>query len=112
MKLIKTSHIVKRILENVPECRDDDTLLTLKVWSIEEPELRKDKTFSFWKFAKRFRDGDFSKTESIRRSRCKIQEECPELRGEKYKARMEHQDDVIDELHQMKYDLKKGTKNH
>jgi len=111
MKLIKTSHIVKRILEKVPECRDNDSLLILKVWCIEEPELRTNKNFTFTDFGKRFLSGDFSNTESIRRTRCKIQEECPELRGEKYKARMEHQDDVVDELHLMKYDLSKGTKN-
>jgi hypothetical protein len=33
------------------------------------------------------RDGSFTSTESIQRSRRKVQEHCPELRGKRWKER-------------------------
>jgi hypothetical protein len=77
---IKTiSDKVKFILANVPQTRNDDNLLTLKVWALEEPNLRA-KDFPFVEFAKRFLDRELPSTESIRRTRQKIQEQYPELR--------------------------------
>ena len=96
MKIKKTKEVVKKILLNVPECKDNDLLLILKVWAIENPELRND--ISFKEFAKDFLNGKHTNTESIRRSRAKLQEEEPTLRGSNYKKRHEHQGSVKKEL--------------
>lgn len=98
MKLQNISHTVKRILVNCPETREDDNLLILKVWAIQNPVLRTNPNFLFWDFAKDFKKKKYASTESIRRSRAKLQEEFPELRGKNYKNRQNHQESVKEEL--------------
>lgn len=99
MNIIKVSSVVKTILINHPETRDNDNLLILKVWAEQEPMLR-NTTFPFVKFAKEFKEGNFHSTESICRARRKLQEEFPQLRGENYKAKQNHQEDVKEQLKQ------------
>lgn len=86
MDLSQVKGIVKKFLTEIPETRDDDNLLVLKVWAFQEPKLRHKKT-TFIGFSSLFLKGKFFSTESIRRSRQKWQEECPELRGKKYNER-------------------------
>jgi len=86
-KIKNIKDTVRRILMNHPETRDDDNLLYLKVWAEQNPTLRSPST-SFYGFAEDFLAERYADTESIRRTRQKRQEQPPELRGKKYRARM------------------------
>lgn len=97
MKIIQIAPTVKKILIDNPETRDSDELLILKVWAEQNPSLRMS-LFTFRRFAKSFIKGDFANTESIRRSRQKIQQEFPKLRGESYKPRHKERDSVKEQL--------------
>jgi hypothetical protein len=85
-KIKKLKPVVQEILEQSPKARDDDKLLILKVWAHQNPNIRKP-DFPFVNFAALFLDNQYAETESIRRTRQKLQEEMPELRGELYKNR-------------------------
>ncbi len=86
VKVLKINRVVYDLLSEFPECRDNDQLLILKVWAVEHPEIRSS-DYSFFRFAVLFKQGEFANTESIRRSRQKVQEQHPQLRGKTYKAR-------------------------
>jgi hypothetical protein len=75
---------VKSILTERPATRDNDRLLMLHVWGKERICLGE---ISFRNFARDFARGAYSDPESIRRSRQKIQERHPELRGSSYRTR-------------------------
>ena len=79
---------VEKILRQYPETRDNDRLLMLKVWAVQNPQLRLS-DFTFWSFAKDFINAEYTDPESIRRARQKLQEEIPELRGRSYHQRHE-----------------------
>jgi hypothetical protein len=80
-RIIRT---VEDILLKCPETRDNDRLLILRVWAKQKPEINET---SFWGFADQFLKGYFTDTESIRRTRQKLQELKPELRGETFYLR-------------------------
>ena len=90
-KIKKVEPIVKRCLEKVPETRDNDTLLILKIWGVENPMLR-NKDHSFIEFSKQLLDNQYTSSETITRCRRKLQEKHPELRGEKWKKRHQEQE--------------------
>ena len=79
-KIRSISSVVREILTEYPETRNSDRLLILKVWAAQNPYLR-NKTHSFVEFSKGFIGNEYADTESIRRSRQKIQQESPELKG-------------------------------
>lgn len=101
MEILKVSIVVKSVLVKSPEARDSDELLILKVWAIQNPTLREDKSFTFIDFAKLFKDKKLFSTESIRRSRQKLQEEIEGLRGVNYKSRHKHQEKVKSDLKEL-----------
>ena len=84
MKISYIKSLVKEVLENYPETRDDDNKLLLKVWEIEKPEI-KERFYTFFKAM--LISGALSHFESIRRIRQKLQQEYPHLRGERYNIR-------------------------
>lgn len=88
-KIESISDTVRVVLMVIPETRDNDKLLMVHVWYRQNERLS-DTTFR--KFAVDFVEGRYADTESIRRSRQKLQELYPELRGEKYKARQEEEE--------------------
>jgi len=89
---------VKNILLEFPETRDNDRLLLLKVWAMQEPKLR-DPNFPFRiGFGVPFVSGKFVDPESVRRARQRIQEELPHLRGEAYKGRQKQADKIRKEF--------------
>jgi len=100
-KVSTIASIVKKLLIKHPELKDNDKRLILNVWAYQEPELNENKyTVSFKMFSEMFKDGKLSSPESIRRSRQKLQEEFPELRGETYKVRQgKCQDEMKKDLH-------------
>jgi hypothetical protein len=85
MKL-KIKNKVHFYLKKYPHLRDDDNGLIANIW-YEELGVRHDPHLLAIYFLAEFADGNLSSPESIRRSRQKIQEDHPELRGEKYTLR-------------------------
>jgi len=98
MDILKVSIVVKNVLRESPETRDSDELLTLKVWAIQKPELRNDKSLTFINFSRMFLDKTLFSSGSITRCRRKLQEEIHGLRGSNYKERQKHQEVVKSDL--------------
>lgn len=85
--ILKIKDTVEQLLTEYPETRDNDELLILKVWALQEPRLRS-AGYAFYEFAVKYKVGKFANAESIRRSRAKLQEVNPSLRGKRYEERL------------------------
>jgi hypothetical protein len=96
MKLHNKDVIID-LLTNKEHLRDNDQALIANIWWRELVTQGKDKSTAF-EMLKVFSEGKLSNPESIRRSRQKIQEEQPELRGKSYRARHREQDNVKEQL--------------
>jgi hypothetical protein len=96
MKLHNKDVIID-LLTNKEHLRDNDQALIANIWWRELVTQGKDKSTAF-EMLKVFSEGKLSNPESIRRSRQKIQEEQPELRGASYRARHREQDNVKEQL--------------
>jgi len=94
-KVLEISNTVKRLLFVEPKTRDSDELLILKVWEKQNPNLR---NISFVLFATGFVNKKFASPRSISRARRKLQQEFKELRGNNYIKRMNHQEQVKEDL--------------
>lgn len=81
-QLIKVRDRVEKLLRENPHLRDDDFKLIANVWHAESKGVETKADF-LWAFSR----GKFSHPESIRRSRAKLQELNPELRGTSYRGR-------------------------
>jgi len=82
MKILKNKDVVKEILIRFPKTRDCDKKLIARFWDWEK--RKKNITGDF---LKEFYNGKFANPETIRRSRAKLQENEPELRGKNYMIR-------------------------
>lgn len=89
------NELVKRILAEHKEARDDDFKVIGYVIKSLKPEAMQ-LTFgqALWNHSKL----DLPSFESIRRTRQKIQHDHPELRGELYLKRMEKQTEFIEKF--------------
>ena len=85
-KINNIKKIVEKILRTCPETRDNDRLLILKVWAVQNPYLR-DPQFNFISFSWGFIKDEYADPESIRRTRQKLQEQDESLRGSVYYER-------------------------
>jgi hypothetical protein len=85
MKDIKTK--VKWLLVKFPELRDDDNKLLATFYSYQVGGWDALKEMTAYDFFMNLVDNKYVNFESIRRVRCRIQEQEPELRGKKYMAR-------------------------
>jgi hypothetical protein len=77
--------LVKRITKTLikyPETRDNDRLLTVKIWQDELPENN-----SLINFLDLYSKGELSSPDTIIRKRRLAQEKLPELRGESFDKR-------------------------
>jgi hypothetical protein len=83
-KIYNIKDVVYSLLLNWPEMRDNDRQLMLNVWGKQDAALI---DRSFKDFASDFKRGKYADPESIRRTRQKLQEVHPELRGRTYAAR-------------------------
>ena len=92
-KIENIKETVRQQLTTFPKTRDNDQLLMLKIWALQEPRLR-DPAFSFKQFGDSFMSGEFVDSESIRRARQKVQESHRELRGTNYQGRKFHAGEV------------------
>ncbi len=72
---------IRTILEKQPSTRDNDNLLIAMIWSSETKETFTDE------FLKQLAYGELTSSESIRRTRQKLQEQNENLRGELYNER-------------------------
>ena len=82
-KLLNTTKLVKKILEEQPETRNDDNLLWLE--AIRETAYEKDCVyaldFGIASLMRNIRFLGLPSFESVSRARRKLQEKYPELRG-------------------------------
>jgi hypothetical protein len=84
--LKKHKDIVMLWLQNHPPTRDSDTRLLANIWSHIVGLDQIDKITARQLMAKMV-TGELPSSETIRRTRQKIQEQHPELRGKSYKER-------------------------
>ena len=90
MKL-HNKEIIIELLTNKMHLRDNDQALIANIWWRELMAQGIEKS-SAYDFLKIFAEGKLSNPESIRRSRQKIQEEEPSLRGDNYYERHKEED--------------------
>lgn len=88
MKAKLQIELVTRWLKDSPSTRDDDALLCATIWWFEA-QYQNMVELSINQFLFEYSRGTFTPAETITRSRRKVQEMHPELRGNKYKARKE-----------------------
>ena len=94
-----TRSIVLYFLESYDRLRDSDEKLIATIWKLELVKNKVDpKKITAFNFLQLFADGKLTNPESIRRSRAKIQENIPELRGSNYKERQGNSPDIQDDL--------------
>lgn len=96
-KIKNLKPVVLKCLEQIPETRDDDRLLILKIWAHQNPDLRNN-DYSFIDFAGGFLKNSYADPESIRRTRQKLQQEIPEVRGKLYSQRHKEACEVRSEI--------------
>jgi len=87
MNVIK--ELVRQLLEQYPQTRDNDNLLLSLIWRGES---------NLFNFYSRLESGKLTPAETIRRCRQRLQLDHPELRGTMYELRQKHQAKVKKEL--------------
>lgn len=97
MEISAIKEVVKFMLENCPETRENDNLLIVKIWW---RHLGKDKieSMSAQQFMMVFRNGGLPNAISIVRARRKLQLLNENLRGENYDGNQREQEKVKDQL--------------
>lgn len=86
---------VQKRLENNTKMRDDDSLLIADIW---REQLEGMGAKSMYDVLNAIAGKMLHSPESIRRSRQKIQQTYPNLRGKVYEFRMQKELEVLDEL--------------
>jgi hypothetical protein len=84
-----TKELVRQLLEQYPQTRDNDNLLMSLIWRRES---------NLFNFFSRFECGKLTSPETIRRCRQSLQKANPELRGKMYELRQKHQAKVKKDL--------------
>jgi len=102
MGRIKIKKVKERIiyyLTQYPHLRDNDEKLIATIWKdyITQNYGSTTKMSGYYVLGL-LADGSLPNPESIRRSRCKIQETTPQLRGVKYNKRKSNDDDIKGDL--------------
>lgn len=100
MKIRKVEEKVKKILTEVKLSRDNDKILLSCIWNIECGGSIRTKDITAWDFLTMLSQDKLSNPVSIWRSRQKLQELYPDLRGKKYESRQKHASDVKEEIQQ------------
>lgn len=97
-KIKSITKTVEHFLRNDARTRDNDRLLVLRVWAHQNPFLRGE--LKFFDFSQDFIKGEYADFESIRRSRQKLQEKHPELRGPGHEVKKELAEEVRTQINQ------------
>lgn len=95
MKINKAKEKVYKLLLNNGHLRNSDLKLIACIWYSEVPNIN---DLTAYEFLQKFSNGELTNPESIRRSRQKVQEEIPALRGTNYKKRQLNQSNVKQQL--------------
>jgi len=96
MKIGNKKELITDWLESCPALRDNDNFLISDVWKHEIGDIVYDIPGSEVLYM--IASGKLASPESIRRTRQKIQQENPSLRGDKYNLRHKGQTEVKQEL--------------
>lgn len=95
----KLADQIKQWLEKAVHLRDSDTKLIATIWHSEIKRLGLNpETATAMELLELFVNKKLSNPESIRRSRCKLQEIYPELRGLAFIKRHKNQTNIINQL--------------
>jgi hypothetical protein len=96
LKNIKTmEEVVKDILEEKSQYRDDDNTLVCKVWyNLLKSNGFDIKTKSAYDLMKLYASKELPKASDIERARRKVQEKYPHLRGVNWEKRHDESDNV------------------
>ena len=99
VEVIKMKDRVIKLLRENPHTRSNDEALTSNIWYQDLLKIGVTaENVSAYDLLKHLSQKKLTNAESIRRSRQKIQQENPELRGENYKPRQDNQEEIIDQL--------------
>ena len=99
MKIKKSKDIVAKLLTEQPHLRDDDNKLLASVWYIQIKHMNKmPENISGYDVLELVANKKLANSESVRRSRAKLQELRADLRGKIYASRHSHINDVKQEL--------------
>lgn len=99
LMIFKAKKEIHQLLKDYPKLRDSDLSLVAQVWNDEMWYAGHDvNRMRATEFIDRVFLGEVTPPETITRIRRKLQQENPELRGEKYKKRHAAQEDVKEEL--------------
>lgn len=97
-QMLKIYPLVAKILRTELETRDDDNILDFRVWKRQGAK----ENMSFKQLKYKVIMGKYASPSTIERSRRRLQEKNPELRGKLYKQRHNAEKDM---RNQMKLDL-------
>ena len=89
---------VTKLLTEYPHLRDDDNRLIANMWTSEMGGTKHIKTISGFDAMHFIASSQLTSSESIRRTRQKIQEHNIHLRGKSYKNRKDNEDPIKDQL--------------
>lgn len=92
---LKLNEYIREVLSYRADLRDSDSRLITHIWYKEAEQLGINlKGISGFELLKYLQTETFTSTESIRRSRQKVQEQHPETRGKKYLDRQAKANEV------------------
>lgn len=97
MSITVIAPLVKEILTNNVDSRNDDNVLILAVWREQDKSLTKF-LFPFTSFASKLVNKKLADFNYVARVRRKLQEEFPHLRGDNWKIRQRHCAVIKEEL--------------
>lgn len=97
---IKTMPLIISVLKTDLKSRDDDNVLLLAIWDIQTSGGIK----SYEDFKELLVKGDLAVPSTIIRTRRKLQERYPELRGEKYAERQRMDRSIRNQI-KMNFDI-------
>lgn len=91
--------IVKISLQRDAAMRDDDNLLVSRIWGFTLVDMGfKPSQHTITLFLEMYRDGKLPPADMITRARRKVQQDCADLRGEKYEERHKEEKNVRDNI--------------
>lgn len=92
---MELTEVVKAVLTIHKETRDSDFKLICWVYQNTNPDVM---CLPFSKVMWNYKEYNLPSFETIRRTRQKLQHDCPELRGECYEKRINKQTEYIDKF--------------
>ena len=102
MQVIKKKDLIYKLLLNNPKFRDNDQALISHIWSLEIPNLQ---TTTAEHVLDLLANNKLTKPSSIWRTRQKVQQEIPSLRGALYNKRRAAAEIVKKEIVNQQIDL-------